>query len=158
MDWYGGVCAHLHARWGLIELGMNAWQALFTITVGNAIVLVPMILNGHGGTNTGAFPVLARASFQDLGANIPALLRGVVACGWFGIQTWIGGSAIYQLINVASSDALVGDPLPFRINAGEFGCFCSSGPPGLDHLEGIESIKIFETYAAPVLVAAGCCC
>ena len=110
---------------GLIELGMSAWQALFTITVGNAIVLVPMILNGHGGTKYGVpFPVLARASFGILGANIPALLRGVVACGWFGIQTWIGGSAIYQLINVASGDALVGEALPvLGINAGEFGCF-----------------------------------
>ncbi|MEC7241919.1 MAG: NCS1 family nucleobase:cation symporter-1 [Myxococcota bacterium] len=143
---------------GLIELGMNAWQALFTITVGNAIVLVPMILNGHGGTKYGVpFPVLARASFGILGANIPALLRGVVACGWFGIQTWIGGSAIYQLINVASSDALVGDPLPFLgINAGEFGCFLLFWALQVWIIwKGIESIKIFETYAAPVLVAAG---
>ena len=143
---------------GLIELGMSAWQALFTITVGNAIVLVPMILNGHGGTKYGVpFPVLARASFGILGANIPALLRGIVACGWFGIQTWIGGSAIYQLINVISGDFLVGDALPLLgINAGQFGCFLLFWALQVWIIwKGVESIKIFETYAAPVLVAAG---
>jgi len=143
---------------GLIELGMSAWQALFTITVGNAIVLVPMILNGHGGTKYGIpFPVLARASFGILGANIPALLRGLVACGWFGIQTWIGGSAIYQLLNVATSNGLVGDAIPFLgINAGQFGCFLLFWALQVWIIwKGIESIKVFETYAAPVLVAAG---
>ena len=82
----------------LIEGGMNWWQAVLTIFLGNTIVLVPMILNGHAGAKYGIpFPVFARASFGTRGANIPAMLRAIVACGWFGIQTWIGGFALYQL-------------------------------------------------------------
>lgn len=85
----------------LIEGGMNWWQAILTIFLGNTIVLVPMILNGHAGAKYGIpFPVLARASFGVKGANIPAMLRAVVACGWFGIQTWIGGFALYQMFRI----------------------------------------------------------
>ena len=85
----------------LIEGGMNWWQAILTIFIGNTIVLIPMILNGHAGAKYGIpFPVLARSSFGTLGANIPALLRALVACGWFGIQTWIGGFAIYQMVRL----------------------------------------------------------
>ena len=85
----------------LIGGGMNWWQAILTIFLGNTIVLFPMILNGHAGAKYGIpFPVLARASFGTLGANIPAMLRAIVACGWFGIQTWIGGFAIYQMVKV----------------------------------------------------------
>lgn len=83
----------------LIEGGMNWWQAILTIFLGNSIVLVPMILNGHAGTKYGIpFPVLARASFGVRMANVPAILRAIVACGWFGIQTWIGGFALYQML------------------------------------------------------------
>lgn len=84
----------------LIEGGMNWWQAVLTVFLGNAIVLIPMVLNGHAGAKYGVpFPVLARSSFGIRGANIPAILRAIVACGWFGIQTWIGGFALYQLIH-----------------------------------------------------------
>ena len=77
---------------GLIDLGMNWWQAVCTVLLGNVIVLVPMLLNGHAGTKYGVpFPVLSRASFGIVGAHVPSVLRGLVACGWFGIQTWIGG-------------------------------------------------------------------
>lgn len=83
----------------MINKGMNWWQAIITIFLGNAIVLVPMILNGHAGAKYGIpFPVLARASFGTLGANIPAMLRAIVACGWFGIQTWIGAQSLYNLL------------------------------------------------------------
>ncbi|MCF6129642.1 NCS1 family nucleobase:cation symporter-1 [Flavobacterium sp. AS60] len=82
----------------LIEGGMNWWQAILTIFLGNTVVLIPMILNGHAGAKYGIpFPVFARASFGTAGANIPALLRAIVACGWFGIQTWIGGFALFQM-------------------------------------------------------------
>lgn len=82
----------------LIEGGMNWWQALLTIFLGNTVVLVPMLLNGHAGAKYGiSFPVFARASFGVRGANVPALLRAIIACGWFGIQTWIGGYALYQM-------------------------------------------------------------
>ncbi|WP_162126661.1 NCS1 family nucleobase:cation symporter-1 [Flavobacterium phycosphaerae] len=85
----------------LIEGGMNWWQAILTIFLGNTIVLIPMILNGHAGAKYGIpFPVFARASFGTIGANIPAMLRAIVACGWFGIQTWIGGFAIYQMVRL----------------------------------------------------------
>lgn len=83
----------------MINNGMNWWQAILTIFLGNAIVLVPMLLNGHAGAKYGIpFPVFARASFGTKGANIPAMLRAIVACGWFGIQTWIGGESLYHLI------------------------------------------------------------
>jgi nucleobase:cation symporter-1, NCS1 family len=83
----------------LIQGGMNWWQAILTIFIGNAIVLIPMILNGHAGAKYGIpFPVLARASFGTKGANIPAMLRAIVACGWFGIQTWIGGASFYNIL------------------------------------------------------------
>lgn len=85
----------------LIQGGMNWWQAILTIFLGNSIVLVPMILNGHAGAKYGIpFPVFARASFGVRGANIPAILRAIVACGWFGIQTWIGGFALYQMLRL----------------------------------------------------------
>lgn len=85
----------------LIEGGMNWWQAIGTIFLGNTIVLLPMVLNGHAGAKYGIpFPVLARASFGVRLANLPAILRAIVACGWFGIQTWIGGFALYQMFKL----------------------------------------------------------
>src|SRR5450432_444438 len=86
---------------GLIAGGMNWWQAVGTILLGNVIVLIPMILNAHAGTKYGIpFPVFVRASFGVRGANIPAVLRALVACGWFGIQTWIGGQAICAMMGI----------------------------------------------------------
>src|SRR6202453_1576541 len=83
---------------GMIAGGMNWKQAIFTVFLGNVIVLVPMLLNAHAGAQYGIpFPVFARSSFGVLGANIPAVLRALVACGWVGIQTWIGGEAIYKM-------------------------------------------------------------
>src|SRR5687767_6892746 len=80
---------------GLISAGMNWWQALITILLGNIIVLVPILLNSHPGTKYGIpFPVFARAAYGTAGSNLPALMRALVACGWFGIQAWIGGAAL----------------------------------------------------------------
>lgn len=80
---------------GLISAGMNWWQALLTILLGNTIVLIPILLNSHPGTKYGIpFPVFARASYGTIGSNFPALMRAIVACGWFGIQAWIGGEAL----------------------------------------------------------------
>jgi NCS1 family nucleobase:cation symporter-1 len=85
----------------LIDGGMNWWQAIITIFLGNLVVLIPMVLNGHAGAKYGIpFPVFARASFGVVGANIPAILRTIVACGWFGIQTWIGGFSLYLLLKI----------------------------------------------------------
>jgi NCS1 family nucleobase:cation symporter-1 len=85
----------------LIEGGMNWWEAILTVFLGNTIVLIPMVLNGHAGAMYGIpFPVFARASFGLKGANVPAILRALVACGWFGIQTWIGGFALFQMVKI----------------------------------------------------------
>src|SRR3954470_15382062 len=87
---------------GLMQEGMTWWQALMTILLGNVVVLIPMVLNAHAGTKYGiSFPVMCRASFGVRGANIPAMLRAVVACGWFGIQTWIGALALNALFKAA---------------------------------------------------------
>ena len=81
---------------GLMTTGMNWWQALFTILLGNTIVLVPILLNSHPGTKYGIpFPVFARAAYGTIGSNVPAIMRAIVACGWFGIQAWIGGEALH---------------------------------------------------------------
>jgi len=87
---------------GLMQQGMTWAQAMLTILLGNSIVLIPMMLNAHAGTKYGvSFPVLCRAAFGVKGANVPALLRAFVACGWFGIQTWIGGLALHALLGAA---------------------------------------------------------
>ena len=142
----------------LIEQGMSWAQAVFTVMLGNIIVLVPMILNGHPGTKYGIpFPVLARASFGVAGAHIPAILRALVACGWFGIQTWFGGFAVYQLLNILFGGALEGADLPvLGINFGEFVCFLLFwGIQVLIIKKGVESIRILESIAAPFLIVMG---
>src|SRR5215468_149439 len=84
---------------GLMAAGMNWWQALLTIALGNCIVLAPILLNSHPGTRYGIpFPVFARAAYGVFGANLPALMRAIVACGWFGIQAWIGGQALHTML------------------------------------------------------------
>src|SRR5438128_990701 len=109
----------------LIDGGMNWRQAILTIFLANVIVLIPMILNAHAGTRYGIpFPVYCRAAFGTLGANIPALLRALVACGWFGIQTWIGGSAIYKILAVVAPSLSHARPLPvIDINGPQAVCF-----------------------------------
>ncbi len=142
----------------MIEQGMSWWQAVLTVMLGNVIVLVPMILNGHPGTKYGIpFPVLARASFGISGAHIPSVLRALVACGWFGIQTWIGGSAIYQLLNVIASGSLATDPLPILgINVAQTLCFLGFWAIQIVIVwRGVESIRVLETLAAPFLIVMG---
>ncbi len=143
---------------GLIKEGMNWWQAVLTIMLGNIIVLIPMVLNGHAGTKFGVpFPVLARASFGINGAHIPSMLRALVACGWFGIQTWFGGFAIYQLINALFDGVLEGDKLPFLgISVSELGCFILFWLLQLAVIyKGVESIRVLESIAAPFLIGIG---
>ena len=114
---------------GLIAAGMNWRQALFTILLGNTIVLVPILLNSHPGTKYGIpFPVFARASYGVIGSNLPALMRALVACGWFGIQAWIGGEALHTLFKaiIPGWQTLAGGPVGGHLRPN--GCrFCSSG-------------------------------
>jgi len=145
---------------GMVSQGMNWWQAVLTVMLGNLIVLVPMILNGHPGTKYGIpFPVLARASFGTRGANVPAIARALVACGWFGIQTWIGGAAIYAIITTLgwiSEDPETATIAWLAITPWQLACFFAFW---LVHLAiivtGINSIKWLETWAAPFLIASG---
>lgn len=142
----------------LIEGGMSWLQALFTIFIGNLIVLIPMVLNGHVGVKYGIpYPVFARASFGVLGSNIPALLRAFVACGWFGIQTWIGGTAIYALLlQLWPQIALIKGEV-FGVGAVPFGCFIAFWFMNLFFVwRGLNSIKWLETLCAPFLLLGGC--
>jgi len=143
----------------LISMGMSWKEALFTITLGNLIVLIPILLNGHPGAKYGiTFPVLARASFGVWGANIPAILRAIVACGWFGINTYVGGSAL----NVLFSAVIPG----WKTLGGSFQIAGLSLPAAITFMifwaiqmyiifKGMEQLKKFENWAAPaVLVLA----
>lgn len=143
---------------GLVSEGMNWWQAVVTVLLGNMIVLVPMILIGHAGAKHGIpFPVLLRSAFGTKGARIPALARGLVACGWFGINTWVGGSAIYVIINALTSGVITGSPLPFLgIDIGQFVSFIGFWALHLYFIKnGTESIRWLETLAAPFLILMG---
>jgi len=135
---------------GLMAQGMNWWQAMITILLGNTIVLVPMILNAHAGTKYGvSFPVLCRASFGVRGANVPALLRAIVACGWFGIQTWIGALALDALFGAAWSGW---NGIPGKL-AIAFAIFW--GIQVVIILKGTEGIKVLESWSAPLLLGGG---
>ncbi|WP_242674864.1 NCS1 family nucleobase:cation symporter-1 [Niastella populi] len=143
----------------LIGGGMNWWQAILTIFLGNTIVLVPMILNGHAGAKYGIpFPVFARASFGVRGANIPAMLRAIVACGWFGIQTWIGGAAIYQMIRVWSPSLPEIDASALFPQAVPFLCFLAFWALNMFIVYlGVESIRkllVFKAIFLPVAALA----
>ncbi|HMD37638.1 MAG TPA: NCS1 family nucleobase:cation symporter-1 [Candidatus Acidoferrum sp.] len=135
---------------GMIAGGMSWKQALFTVFLGNVLVLIPMLLNAHAGTRYGIpFPVFARASFGVLGANVPAILRALVACGWFGIQTWIGGEAINAMLialapgwqHVSYGPALC------------FGFFWLLNVVVI--LRGIETIRFLQGISAPFLLLIG---
>jgi len=130
--------------------GMTWWQAMVTILLGNTIVLVPMILNAHAGTKYGvSFPVLCRASFGVRGANVPAVLRAIVACGWFGIQTWIGALALDALFTAAWPGWA---SIPGK-TAIAFAIFW--GIQVVIILRGTEGIKALESWSAPLLLGGG---
>jgi len=134
----------------LIQGGMNWKQAVGTVFLGNSIVLLPMLLNSHPGAKYGVpFPVLARASFGVLGANFAAVLRALVACGWFGIQTWIGGEAISTLI-ATLAPGWTNFPYSTAI------CFLAFWFINLAVvLKGIEYIRFLQGVSAPILLAVG---
>ncbi len=144
----------------LVDGGMSWQQAMWTVLLGNLIVLVPMALSGHAGTKYGIpFPVFARASFGVRGAHIPSFLRAIVACGWFGIQTWIGGAAIYTIVlifwpGVAEAPAMMPDWV--GVSLVQFACFMAFWFMNIWLIwKGINSIKILEQLAAPFLLVCG---
>jgi NCS1 family nucleobase:cation symporter-1 len=142
----------------LIGGGMNWWQAVFTIFLGNVVVLVPMVLNAHAGTRYGIpFPVYCRAAFGTLGANIPALLRALVACGWFGIQAWIGGEAIHKILAVFVPALGQGTPIPFLgISLTQLASFLFFWGINMWVIHrGIHTIRLLLSIKAPLLIALG---
>ncbi len=138
----------------LISSGMSWLQAIATVLLANLLVLLPMILNAHAGTKYGIpFPVYCRMAFGLVGANVPALMRGLVACGWFGIQTWIGGNALYILL---ISLGLNQPPSPSSPNAWQFACFLAFWALNMAIVwRGIDSIKTLEKWGAPFLLSIG---
>jgi nucleobase:cation symporter-1, NCS1 family len=144
---------------GMIAAGLNWWQSLVAVLLGNAIVFVPLAINGHAGTRYGIpFPVFARASFGTRGAHVPSLLRSVIACGWFGIQTWIGGFAINVILGILWDE--------WRSLGGQWRFMGQAAPLYVSFAifwlvnmyfvwAGTESIKWMETLAAPFLLATG---
>ena len=138
---------------GLILLGMDWVQAFVTITLGNLIVLVPMLLNSHAGTRYGIpFPVFARAFYGIRGANLAALLRAFIACGWFGIQTWVGGSAIYVIVGKLTGDGWLnasvvgGQPFTLWLSFAFFWVLQM-----LIIWRGMDAVRKFENWTAPLV-------
>jgi len=142
----------------LIGGGMNWWQAILTIFIGNLIVLIPMVLNAHAGTKYGIpFPVYCRAAFGTRGANIPAVLRALVACGWFGIQTWIGGEAICKILGVFVPSIARAAPLGgLGISFPQLLCFLFFWGINMAVIyRGIHTIRILLSIKAPLLIVLG---
>jgi len=142
----------------LIGGGMNWWQAIVTIFLGNLIVLIPMVLNAHAGTLYGIpFPIYCRAAFGTKGANVPALMRAFVACGWFGIQTWIGGNAIYKILGVFIPSLVAGSQATvLGITIPQLLCFLFFwGINMLVVYKGIDCIRWLLNIKAPLLIALG---
>lgn len=152
--WVGmAVCIPTYMLASQMIIGGLSWkEALMMIILGNIIVAVPMVFNGHAGTKYGIpFPVLGRASFGWVGIQIPSILRALVACGWFGIQTWLGGFAI-----VAIAGVLVGDSSLIDSFGAQFAGFIVFWFVNMYFvIKGTESIRVLETLAAPILVVIG---
>jgi NCS1 family nucleobase:cation symporter-1 len=130
----------------MIAKGMNWKQAVGTVLLGNLIVLVPMLLNAHAGAKYGIpFPVFIRAPFGVRGANVPSIMRALVACGWFGIQSWIGGEAIYSML-------LVVWPSVARVEWALGACFMSFWLLNMIVVwRGVESIRFLQGFGAPFM-------
>jgi NCS1 family nucleobase:cation symporter-1 len=140
---------------GLIANGMNWWQALFTIFLGNTIVLAPILLNSHPGTKYGIpFPVFARASYGTMGSNLPALMRAVVACGWFGIQTWIGGQALYTFLKtvIPGFETALGPEYAGHMPSQWLSFMLFWGLNILVIFKGMDLLKKIEGFCAPFVL------
>ncbi len=136
----------------MISSGMGWLESLLIIGLANIIITIPMVMNGHAGVKYGIpFPVIGRASFGINGVHIPSIVRALVACGWFGIQTWIGGLAIYAIYNAA-----IGGDVNDALSVGKFICFGIFWLINMYFIfKGTESIKFLELYSAPILLLMG---
>src|SRR5213082_162627 len=140
----------------LISAGMNWWQALITILIGNTIVLAPILLNSHAGTKYGIpFPVFARASYGTFGSNLPAIMRALVACGWFGIQAWIGVQALFTLLHamIPGWPSLLGRVLVGGHTPTEWLCFLIFWALNIYIIyRGMDLLRMVENWAAPFVL------
>jgi NCS1 family nucleobase:cation symporter-1 len=139
----------------LISVGMNWWQALLTILIGNTIVLLPILLNSHAGTKYGIpFPVFARASYGTIGSNLPALMRAVVACGWFGIQAWIGGEALQTFFGALFPGwpTLLGGPVGGHLPTEWISFMLFWGLNIYIIYRGMNLLRLVENWAAPFVL------
>ncbi|MCD2259162.1 NCS1 family nucleobase:cation symporter-1 [Psychroserpens luteolus] len=136
----------------MIKTGLNWYEALIIIGLANLIITIPMVLNGHAGVKYGVpFPVIGRAAFGTKGVHLASVTRGVIACGWFGVQTWIGGLAIYAIFN-----AITGSTGELGLSIGKFVGFAIFWFVNMYFIwKGTESIKWLETYSAPILIIMG---
>ena len=136
----------------MIKSGLNWYEALIIIGLANLIITIPMVLNGHAGVKYGIpFPVIGRSAFGTKGVHLASVTRGIIACGWFGVQTWIGGLAIYAIFN-----AVTGSTGELGLSIGKFVCFGVFWFINMYFIwKGTESIKWLETYSAPILVIMG---
>lgn len=136
----------------MIKTGLNWYEALIIIGLANLIITIPMVLNGHAGVKYGVpFPVIGRAAFGTKGIHIASVTRGIIACGWFGVQTWIGGLAIYAIFN-----AVTGTTGELGLSIGKFIGFAIFWCVNIYFIwKGTESIKWLETYSAPILIIMG---
>ena len=140
---------------GLISAGMNWWQALITILLGNTIVLIPILLNSHPGTKYGIpFPVFARAAYGTYGSNLPALMRAIVACGWFGIQAWIGGEALNTFFGavIPGWKGLLGGPVAGHLVTEWFSFLLFWGLNIYIIYRGMDLLRKVENWAAPFVL------
>jgi nucleobase:cation symporter-1, NCS1 family len=140
---------------GLMANGMNWWQALITILLGNTIVLVPILLNSHPGTKYGIpFPVFARAAYGTIGSNLPALMRALVACGWFGIQAWIGGEALNTLFGslIPGWQQLLGPGFAGHNGTEWFSFLLFWGLNVFVIYRGMDLLREVENWAAPFVL------
>jgi NCS1 family nucleobase:cation symporter-1 len=140
---------------GLISAGMNWWQALITILLGNTIVLIPILLNSHPGTKYGIpFPVFARASYGTYGSNLPALMRAIVACGWFGIQAWIGGQALHTFFSavIPNWSTFLGGPIGGHAPTEWLSFLLFWGLNIFIIYRGMDLLRHVENWAAPYVL------
>ena len=140
---------------GLISSGMNWWQALITILLGNTIVLLPILLNSHPGTKYGIpFPVFARAAYGTVGSNLPALMRAIVACGWFGIQAWIGGQAIHIFFAafIPNWNTLLGEAVGGHTPTEWLSFLIFWGMNIFIIFRGMDLLRMVENWAAPYVL------
>ena len=136
----------------MMKTGLSWLEALIIIGVANLIITIPLVLNGHAGVKYGVpFPVIGRSAFGTKGIHIPSVVRGIVACGWFGVNTWLGGLAVYSIF-IAATGGNAADGL----SAGQFVCFGIFWLLNMFFIwKGTESIKWLEEYSAPILIVMG---